>query len=1847
MTSINHPNNLCLVTLLFPSSTPPPSSGVSQSSPSSSSWTERITKKIQELKNKLENLNNLKEANNGYLTEKDSKSLDSLPTQVASLETVSKLAEFAESLTKKPENNNILTHLCDGLQTFLGYDRNSKGYDGSGIVYSDLDRLCDGVMGFLSGVLSNIHMHLGQHKDTLNDAIDILNKNKHAGKKGFNDAIAQVVAGVRGYNDRVKRSNEKVKEPIEKLQAQMEELKNQVSEMVENNSPAGEKDEAVKAVDKHLDNCKNHANVFNNLFDLVSKTDMNMNVNDLNPKLRDNVLVALNAVQHESKRLQRLSEKAGQDLRSVYFNSITALKKLEKSVKEKIKTDVEQLVHNLKGLVTFIRTKLKGVNKLLKQYVSELDWWIYETRKMVAPAIVKAENVLKEVTWDNNGNLTAKWNKIDKAAKDLKQKVTLLFTAGNKAVGVAQENVGIALTEVKTMDGKLKEDMYTVKKEITSVVENVSKKIKLLGDAFTGITLDTDKNIKGIFDHIRKKVSQIKGTNNGLYMGLEGAIEGIKDYASEFESSKLAEKVRDWLEDILGNDMVKRWMLDYGEQMQSHRTVQLPYDHDGQIRDTAITKKMASAIIGELGKGEMEVAQHMIAAAEDEGNKIEAYLKAVQCVCERFADELEKDIEDDARTTIVEKIAKVIDPDLGSFAHLVSGSDPKEYLKSAVRHTLKVLVDMARGAAAELHSFALENRPFGSNPPSIAEKINEAYTNASNLLSKLNTATGAFTGTNYADDVDKAITKVAETLEAKLTQDSARKSTHVQLDTNEWFRNYNGCVNQEAQGIMETASPLTGGKNANEGTLPKAIGDIMRGVEEALAEIKNYDKEAQQHFQDVTSTLDDLCNAVKRNGEDVHGNLVVLQNEKIEVKLKKIRDNLDNLRITNLFETIKETKFFVETHAPKFQKDCLDSLNTFVDSEVKTAISTLTTLARKNYVTSIKDLLISFADKINEELEPLPKQIAEDLEIGFKGFMKTFGTTFVIKINGISTIKQYDSFVELPKDSRLGWAASCIDEGFNMFVKCFSNQSDVICNQSEIKHLSETFLRLLRQIIKSRHFDHHVVKMRHIYGEALSNFNPETFRDLSKDLLVPMKIGLSCFLKEIGKAYVNAYSGHTIDWDERNPETQYSAKAFLTTLRIFTELMDLNVSCMSSDLCKKPIFKSGENYPLAEILSGHGYDIPSSSEVQDGELRCGLTGMIIGTLLTKKQLFTYLGKHNGILQELYEYLHHYYRVRHLSTPYPGRHPSSVNEMLRWLCGLTYNSVYENLMLNGFGDLFDKPDNVNTVDIDISIKTEDDESLPSYPKSITASNLRDELTAVCHHAEILVIGIHGHGHANGVYACEFNTNQSNLLYPSNMNALICMLYDVLKHLHQQCYFLYQRCSYESGLGGWRDCWYGRDVGVSSWRCNSLQCPNQSADQTAKQEHKQICNQKCNQQYECGIKSPLQSFLEDGLQGFLPHTLDGKSGKLNCIVTNHVNIPCKTPMGFSDISQTASHRQTGEHLLSILESFCGSDDAPLTKLCSHINCLLPSAPKTLADMFGFYYHFLYEWSDLHQSGRKHRKDAFDDAITKANFGVKYDGLNITTIFTSHRHHEAHSTGDLFSLVRCKYDPKYTSAHHCGPYLRPLCYDIYGSFSEKHGGQYLSWIVYLTETFYKLLRALYDECCKRCNTPGSRCYRKVCVRNCSTLQDLPLARESKHDAACISIVQCPATIPTLYHYGFALKSPSTLHGAYNDHEKRTCRDLRAALENVLQVGNALHTLAFVTIPKFLFDLRQPFIWLNVALWLLSFLYLLHIMVIRLDLLHIKSHLHSPSSHRIAAQSLLAAARVGKLNRVFYLQP
>ncbi|GBE58855.1 hypothetical protein, conserved [Babesia ovata] len=119
----------------------------------------KIQQKIESLKNDIEKLKDAGQSpKNASQIDKLNKDVQSHNASMKSLDTLSELCGYADKIHNNHVNENpsknLLDNLCTGLEKFLGYEKGN--YTGEGIVYSDLDRLCDGVMAFLHGVLSGV-----------------------------------------------------------------------------------------------------------------------------------------------------------------------------------------------------------------------------------------------------------------------------------------------------------------------------------------------------------------------------------------------------------------------------------------------------------------------------------------------------------------------------------------------------------------------------------------------------------------------------------------------------------------------------------------------------------------------------------------------------------------------------------------------------------------------------------------------------------------------------------------------------------------------------------------------------------------------------------------------------------------------------------------------------------------------------------------------------------------------------------------------------------------------------------------------------------------------------------------------------------------------------------------------------------------------------------------------------------------------------------------------------------------------------------------------------------------------------------------------------------------------------------------------------------------------------------------------------------------------------------------------------------------------------------------------------------------------------------------------------------
>ncbi|GBE63100.1 hypothetical protein, conserved [Babesia ovata] len=797
------------------------------------------------------------------------------------------------------------------------------------------------------------------------------------------------------------------------------------------------------------------------------------------------------------------------------------------------------------------------------------------------------------------------------------------------------------------------------------------------------------------------------------------------------------------------------------------------------------------------------------------------------------------------------------------------------------------------------------------------------------------------------------------------------------------------------------------------------------------------------------------------------------------------------------------------------------------------------------------------------------------------------------------------------------------------------------------------------------HFDHEFQKLLATLTDAVNGLSPDKFGATSCNVLDVLKIGMSQFCAELQTAYVNRYCDREYDTSD---DTKY-AKVFMTILRtLIVSLEKVNEKCNTNgDWKDKKVceMETDRKNPLGVFFENSGFKVPpGEGSKQGGELKYkdNWKGENVFGLLkdSKTGLFKEVKNafESDVLDILHALLHNYYSTCHLNhIPTPAT-PTSVYKMLVWLSGFWYNPMYDKVCVY-VRDLFDKPKEES--------KLQDASSYVLEATTLlSATTITDTLSDVCDHAEKTLVAILGFGHADGEYAVEFTDNSHKLLYPSSPSHCLDLLFEILCRVYHQLNFVYEQCRHGQVYGGWNSCWYGKGVAGSAWDCNSMQCPNQPANQNADQKGNQMCtlkhDQNCDQNVSCGLKSPLQSFLEDGLPGFLPHSFTTPNCKITCQMSKHFGLPCKTPMGFADISIAASHCKTGDHIMSVLSRFCGKEHSVLGQLCSFLQCLLQRTPQTLDEMFAFYYGLLNGWNDKDKQRMKHKRHAFNDAVNKAYFNERYDGLDITPMFkSSEQPTSVHGSGNLLCLTSCR---NTATTLTCGPYLQPLCQNTWTVFSNKRADKYLSWIVYLTETFYEILKMLYDDCCATCDKRGTKCYEKCSVNGCPVIYPDASKRDtaeykteferyqtSNHTKECSSIVKCKNTRPTLYKYGFNFGSAVDINNRFDANKKRTCRDLCNALDRVLSKNKSdaapLAKLIYETIPNFLWTIRTPFSYLLLALWSLSLLYLLHIAVVRLDVLRIRSHLRSPSSHRIAAQSLLAAARVKALANVKYFSP
>ncbi|GIX61272.1 variant erythrocyte surface antigen-1 family protein [Babesia caballi] len=650
-----------------------------------------------------------------------------------------------------------------------------------------------------------------------------------------------------------------------------------------------------------------------------------------------------------------------------------------------------------------------------------------------------------------------------------------------------------------------------------------------------------------------------------------------------------------------------------------------------------------------------------------------------------------------------------------------------------------------------------------------------------------------------------------------------------------------------------------------------------------------------------------------------------------------------------------------------------------------------------------------------------------------------------------------------------------------------------------------------------------------------------------------------------------------------------------------------------------------------------------------------------------KGLTTWQGPSNAnnhFLSGLYLCSTSYFRHQHQKKAATARPPSSIREMLYWLIGLTATPQ--------FGDLLGHIDDVVGTNFSVAVSGSSKQNETLSPDQVTSYIL-----STCYTCPSVLNVIQG--------SLAFNTLQDDpwlhrlysneafpFMYPSSGAALFYALSDYTYALQFQLTFLYKQCQdMYINTCGWQFCNFGKTVNatvnekvVSSHIC-SVGCTTGGQHSGGNHAPGDCGHTGCGQ--SDGKGSPLQAFLTDNLHGLCRKHPGTSSHLAECSGST-----CHVPMGFTieSLRNTSSLKLQGGHILNALKLYCGSHNTPLRQLCGTLTCLSKRAPRSLGDLFGFYWQVTGQLFNDVKTKDSDPSDALSsalsqllDKLTTVKSGLLYDSITarVESIgnhffglsWHCHRknswqtksrtgadnyctdHSNSKKARDLMSL----YDSECTqNSATCGKYLEPLGISSGATFANNHAFTYLSWATYLTDELYEslqeFLESLNGQACKNC---GHSCSNGHSASTCS----------------CPSVVDCADVLPHLYANGFNFKDAFSLKGMKKESDKKTytqtaetkrqCSAFATQLQSVIS-GNPLKEL-LGSIDEFLYMFRFYFLTNLSGFWTIYICLILYTFFFLLDTLHLRSHLKLTSSHMVPPLALLTSGTPLPITKLTYI--
>ncbi|GIX63609.1 variant erythrocyte surface antigen-1 family protein [Babesia caballi] len=598
----------------------------------------------------------------------------------------------------------------------------------------------------------------------------------------------------------------------------------------------------------------------------------------------------------------------------------------------------------------------------------------------------------------------------------------------------------------------------------------------------------------------------------------------------------------------------------------------------------------------------------------------------------------------------------------------------------------------------------------------------------------------------------------------------------------------------------------------------------------------------------------------------------------------------------------------------------------------------------------------------------------------------------------------------------------------------------------------------------------------------------------------------------------------------------------------------------------------------------------------------------------------------------------------------SRSPNTIREMLYFLGALQFSPQYD--AFDGYVTEYFKglqPDLKNKND-DSELKLQVADSGSSKPSNtLSAADLKSHLlsTAIFIPGALGVMQGPGASEKSEPWLYELFCNSAfSFKYPTGAS-LFSLISNYAYALQFQVLFLHLMCSTYVDKCGWNNCTYGKEVkpNGSGETLASHICPGLKCEISRCQHNGKSGNNQCNHNNYSGHKSgditqfkwcgygtdsSLQAFLTDGIQGMCrrhPGTsyhLATCSGSL-----------CHVPMGFK-AKHLRQNAGMGNHILTVLNRFCGGSDTPLRQLCEKLGCLTKRTPRSLGDLFGFMWHLNGQLFPKSNQGNITSARWFSDLKVQLPFShqLKNESGQKLLALVGTGHTNGHETADLTSLTNSNCSQQQQA---CGPYLYPFTVSNGATFGKPapYATAYLSWMVYLTEDFHEWFQNLLDE------FKNIDCSKTGCVM-CKDKDHKPGTHGTTSDQCkCDSVVHCGGVLPLLYRYGFTFGSVNQLSG----NNKRTCDKLATQLQNVIK-GEPLNKL-ITTIDDFLYMFRIYFFYNQSTFWTIYVCIILYTFFFLLDTLRVRSHLKLASSHTVPPLALLATGKAPALTKLTYYLP